>query len=757
MKTKILFFIFLSGIIHLNLFAQYNSTYKRMYQDADDYVYAKNYVEALPLFKQLDSLAPENANIQFYLGICYLHSYEDKSLAIPYLENAIKDVSVDYYGSYKEKSAPVHSFLYLGKAYHYNYEFDKAIDNLNKFIYYLTKEDKDLKEEAERYIQMSYTGKQLIAKPISVKTTNIGDKINTKYAEYSPVLTPDGKNLYFTSRRGTENDAKDYFGLYYENIYHAEYNEKTNTWSEAKALEEINSSFHEATINISYDGQTLYLYKDIDGTGNIYYSEKKGKTWSTPQKMDSPINTKHYENHACVCANGKFLYFVSNRPGGFGGKDIWVAEKDKDGNWANVQNLGPKINTAYDEDAPFLLSDSKTLFFSSQGHETMGGYDIFISERNNEGEWSTPQNIGSPLNTPNDDIFFFPMLDGKKAYYASDQLGGYGEKDIYSVSITSSMEQLAVISGFVIDTTTNAPLEALIRVKDKDNKIIATTRPDKKTGEYSLSLNPGYDYVLEIESVDGEIIRDMLSIPKSSQNELSFNKPFHFFETDISPLIDTISKEIVFGERIGDRYVLENIYFDFNKSNLRDGAKEELNKVVDIMNKYPMITLEFSGHTDSIGSDSYNQKLSEQRVKAVVEYLISQDVDKERLSYVGYGETRPIATNSTDEGRQKNRRIEFRISSVIKSAVAINNYTVETKRKPLYYVIAGSFEMYKNADRYRIELLAQGHENAQIIGQSSVGTFRVAYDVFEDKDTALSKRLEIMEKTEREGLWILTK
>jgi hypothetical protein len=222
-------------------------------------------------------------------------------------------------------------------------------------------------------------------------------------------------------------------------------------------------------------------------------------------------------------------------------------------------------------------------------------------------------------------------------------------------------------------------------------------------------------------------------------------------------LIDTISKEIVFGERIGDRYVLEDIYFDFNKSNLREEAKEELNKVVDIMNKYPMITLEFSGHTDSIGSDNYNQKLSEQRVKSVVDYLISQDIDEERLSYVGYGETRPLASNSTDEGRQKNRRIEFRISSIIKSAVAINNYTIETKRKPLYYIIAGSFEMYKNADRYRIELLAQGHENAQIIGQSSIGTFRVAYDVFEDKETALSKRLEIMEKTEREGLWILTK
>jgi len=745
-------------LISISTYAQFNSEYKKLYQKADDYIYMKNYVDALPLFLKMDSIVPNNANIQFYLGLCYLNSYEDKSKAIPYLIKASNDISIDYYGSYKETSSPVHAFFYLGQAYHQNYEFEKAIESINKFVYYLTYEDKDLQEEADRYLQMCYTGKRLIENPISIKTTNLGGNINSKFPEYSPILTPDGKKIYFTTRRGKENDLKDYTGYYYEDIYFSEWDDETQSWSKAKAIENINTKFHEATINISFDGRTLFLYKDQDGDGNIYYSNLKNDKWSNPVKMKAPVNTESYENHACLNADGTRLYLVSDRPGGFGGKDIWVVEKDKKGKWKNAKNLGPTINTKYNEDSPFILSDNKTLYFSSEGHQTMGGYDIFISERDNDGKWSNPENIGSPLNTPNDDIFFFPLLDGNLAFYASDQMGGEGEKDIYSVSIRSGMEQLAVIHGFVIDTTTNMPLEAIIRVRNSNNEIVATTTPSIETGEYYLSLTPGSDYIMEIESNDGEIIQDTLSISLAEENIFSFNKPFHIKHADFTSLIDTINKQINFGDRIGDRFVLKNIYFDFDKFTLREKSKEELNKVVDLMNRYPMINLEFSGHTDSVGTDQYNQVLSTNRVRSVVDYLISKDVNPERLTYVGYGESQPIATNSTNEGRQMNRRIEFKISGINKTGnTAVNNYTVETTTKPQYYLIAGSFEMYKNADRLRIELLAKGYENAQIVGQSSIGTFRVAYDVFDDKDKARKERLELINKKGIIGVWILTK
>jgi outer membrane protein OmpA-like peptidoglycan-associated protein/tetratricopeptide (TPR) repeat protein len=755
---KKLIFTISAILIFLSTNAQFNSEYKALYQKADDYIYLKNYVDALPLFLEMDSIVPNNANIQFHLGLCYLNSYEDKSIAIPYLTKASNDVSINYYGSYKEASAPVHTFFYLGQAYHQNYQFEKAIENLNKFIYYLTSEDKDLQEEADRYLQMCYTGKQLIENPISIKTTNLGIKINSKFPEYSPVLTPDGKKIYFTTRRGGESDLKDYTGYYYEDIYFSEYDENTQSWNEAKAIENINSNFHEATINISFDGKTLFLYKDQDGDGNIYYSDLKKDKWSDPVKMKAPVNTESYENHACLSADGTRLYLVSDRPGGFGGKDIWVVEKNKKGKWENATNLGPEINTKYNEDAPFILSDNKTLYFSSEGHQTMGGYDIFISEMDDNGKWGNPENIGSPLNTPNDDIFFFPLLDGNLAFYASDQMGGEGEKDLYSVSIRSGMEQLAVIHGFVIDTTTNMPLESIIRVRDMKNDIIATTTPNLETGEYYLSLTPGIDYIMEIESNDGEILYDTLSISMAEENVFSFNKPFHIKYADFTSLIDTINKQIHFGDRIGDRFVLKNIYFDFDKYFLREKSEEELNKVVDLMNKYPMINLEFSGHTDSVGTDQYNQVLSTNRVKSVVDYLISKDVNPDRLTFVGYGESQPIATNSTDEGRQMNRRIEFKISGINKTSNAItNNYTVQTTTKLQFYLIAGSFEMYKNADRLRIELLAKGFKNAQIIGQSSVGTFRVAYDVFDDKEEAREERLRLINQNNIEGIWILTK
>jgi len=381
-------------LIFLSTNAQFNSEYKALYQKADDYIYLKNYVDALPLFLEMDSIVPNNANIQFHLGLCYLNSYEDKSIAIPYLTKASNDVAINYYGSYKETSAPVHTFFYLGQAYHQNYEFEKAIENLNKFIYYLTSEDKDLQEEADRYLQMCYTGKQLIENPISIKTTNLGIKINSKFPEYSPVLTPDGKKIYYTARRGGEGDLKDYTGYYYEDIYSSEYDENTQSWTEAKAIENINSDFHEATINISFDGKTLFLYKDQDGDGNIYYSDLKKDKWSDPVKMKAPVNTDSYENHACLSADGTRLYLVSDRPGGFGGKDIWVVEKNKKGKWENAINLGPEINTKYNEDAPFILSDNKTLYFSSEGHQTMGGYDIFISEMDDNGKWGIQRILG---------------------------------------------------------------------------------------------------------------------------------------------------------------------------------------------------------------------------------------------------------------------------------------------------------------------------------------------------------------------------
>ncbi len=756
--------------------AQFNASFKRLYDVADGYIYGENYIDALPYFKKLDSLAPNNANIQFNLGLCYLKSYTEKSLASKYLELASQNISTDYYGNFNEKSAPVFTYYYLAKAYFYEQKFDLAIENYEKFRYYLTPDDEELIRDVNRQLAVTYNAKNLVANPIQIRTQNLGPIINSKYPDYAPVMAPDQNYFVFTSRReGSVGGKKDDKGKFFEDIYMANCDNKGCDFSGLKPIPgNVNTNGHEASISMSWDGSSLFIYKDDKGDGNIYISKFEDGKWSTTEKLGAEINTKHYENHACLSPDGETLYFVSDRPGGMGGKDIWMSHRIGYNKWGKAVNLGPRINSEYNEDAPVLLSDGKTLYFSSEGHESMGGYDIFYSIFDN-GDWFYPRNIGYPLNTVNDDIFFVPTLDGKEAYYATEMPDGYGDLDIYRIQIVSKFEQIAILSGSVRDTVTNIPIDARIVVFDMaTNEIYTQLETEKTTGNFNTTLKSGHKYKIVVTTQTGVQAVDYYDIPYSGNEDLAFYKPYYFGNV-IAMEPDTILERINVGQRMGDRFVLRNVYFDFDKSTLRPESKAELDRLVSLLNALPDLKIELSGHTDIKGSASYNKKLSEDRAMAVVQYLVGAGIDSKRLTYMGYGFDQPIATNETDEGRQLNRRTEFRIAGSSSSGIILGQYLTDanlnvTNNQPSgnytdvlidykqrFYIIGGSFMFLKNAEKFRDELRAGGYPSAEIVGQNSTGSYRVSYKSFDTKDEALKELDNLKRDTCNDGLWVLQK
>ncbi|HXB12103.1 MAG TPA: hypothetical protein VNZ45_08975, partial [Bacteroidia bacterium] len=367
--------------------------------------------------------------------MCYLSSKRHRVEAIAYFNKAITAVSTNYSGSsYNEKNAPLIAYKFLGDAYHLNYQFDNAIDTYGKYISVMAEKnstDKVLLAETNRKIEMCKTGKILVASPVKVKIEDLGLNVNSIYADYSPVISADQSSLFFTSRRnGSTGGLKDEEGNFLEDIYMT--TKTKGGWSKAANIgAPINTSENEATVGISADGQTILIYKDDNGDGNIYSTSLDGDKWSKPVKLNENINTKYWEPSAFISADGNTLYFTSDRPGGYGGRDLYTSKQTPKNDWGKAVNMGPEINTQYDEDAPFIHPDEKTLYFSSNGHNTMGGFDIFISMLSDDTVWSEPINAGYPINTPDDDIYYVVSPDGLKAYFSSFREKGVGEKDIY--------------------------------------------------------------------------------------------------------------------------------------------------------------------------------------------------------------------------------------------------------------------------------------------------------------------------------------
>ena len=490
-------------------------TYKDYFEEGSFLILENNFSKARENFIKAYELDSSNANIQYIVGFCYLQTDLHKAKAERYLAKSINDVSKNYkIEDYKEKHAAPIAYYYYGQALAINYKFDKAIENFNLFRTYVSAKDKDYLAMVDKEIATAELAKYMVAHPINVQLTNMGDSINSEYPEYSPVLSADERQLIYTTRRpNSTGEMRDEDGRFFEDIVISYKNDK-GKWSKPVSISpNVNSYGHEASINLTPDGQTLIVYKNDpnsknpEGDGNIYYTSFDGKEWSTLKEFGSNVNTPYWESHACLSADESVLFFASDRPGGLGGKDIYRVVKLPNGKWSKALNMGPTINTAEDEDGAFIHPDGKTFIFSSKGHKTMGGYDIMSATLNEDNKFENVQNMGYPINTPDDDVFFVVSPDGKRGYFSSAHAEGFGDEDIYKITIGDPKESfLALFKGQIVAAEGETlPENINIVVTDKyTNEIVGTYRPRLVNGTFSAILPPGREYNFSYQNDAGE-------------------------------------------------------------------------------------------------------------------------------------------------------------------------------------------------------------------------------------------------------------
>lgn len=493
--------------------------FKEVYPIAAKHLDNGQYQQALQKFLGLHKLSPRNANINYKIGMAYLGINGQKEKAVPYMESAAASTSDKYKDGYKETDAPLDALYYLGRAYHLNLEFDKAITAYKQYISKGNLWDEEEKAHVKRLVQNCQNAKLIVESPMSATLESLGGKLNSEFDEYAAVTDSAETMLIFTSRRpGSTGGRLDLDGNYFEDIY-ISLKDSSGTWGAPASIgAQINTDGHDASISLSVDGTELYLYRDDAGDGNIYMSKRSGNQWSEAVQLNANINSPFRETHASVAADGQTLYFTSDRSG-YGGMDIFISRRLPSGEWGVAENVGSRINSKYDEEAPFLHPDGKTLFFSSKGHNSMGGYDIFFSIMQEDGKWSSPFNLGFPINTPDDDYFFVMTTDGKRAYYSSTTVDGLGGKDIFVLSLDTDREApITVYKGAIVeDASGNRPKDVSINVYDlSTSELVGTYRPRADNGKFVFILQPGKSYDVVYESSGYEVVRDTLHVPKET-------------------------------------------------------------------------------------------------------------------------------------------------------------------------------------------------------------------------------------------------
>ena len=617
-----------------------------------------------------------------------------------HLETIKKDLAVKYFLRIANQD-PDYRFdlnFWIGQSLQYGLEFDKALKYYTQYRQKLISKpnyqgkDKVELKEVERKIKECENGIEFVANPKNFSIVNIGREINSEFDDYGPVLNESESELVFTTRRRddnlNENVAED--NKPWEDIFTT--TKSGGKWARAKNIGSIiNTKFNDSNLALSADGKTLYIYKD-DGNGDIYVSERLADgTWGVPDALPGIINSSYREASVSVTENGDILYFASERPGGLGGSDIYVCTKDSKGEWSKVKNLGSSINTELDEDGPFIDYDGKSLYFSSRGRKGMGGYDIYKSTLINldRNEWSEPENLGFPINTPDDDVYFVNSKDGKRAYYASIRDDGMGYTDIYMITTPDEVKkeepkkeepvvepikeepkkeelkkeepkkeepkkeepkkvQLQPFKYLVkvVDAESKVPLDARVKLQGlKDNVAVGFSPVGNGTYEFSIKEKSAKDYRLSVEK-EGYIFQNQ-SIRIEGASE----------QVKTKTLIVELRKL-----KVGVSSVLRNIYFDFAKATFLQESYNELNKLETMLKQNTGMQVEISGHTDSVGPAEYNKQLSQRRANAVKNFLTSKGIDARRIKAVGYGEDKPIASNDDNaDGREINRRVEFKV------------------------------------------------------------------------------------------------
>ncbi len=533
------------------------------------------------------------------------------------------------------------AYQWLGKKAQEREDYQAAAGYWQKVLDILGgQKSNNLSKLAERQLESARFALKALENPLDIHTEVLSDTVNRLQLQFFPVLTADREKLIFTALDRGGN----------EDIFIATW--EKGSWSVPVSISDnINTSGNEGTCTVSADGHTLVFTacnrNDGLGSCDLYISYLKNGIWSRPENISEPVNSRHWESQPSLSADGSVLYFASDRPGGAGKSDVWKSVKNEKGEWGEPVNLGAGINTPDDENAPFIHANGTTLFYASKGLPGMGGFDIFMADVA-EGVSGKPVNLGYPINNNADQVGLFITADGKTAYYTEDRSEpGKGRfSRLYHFEIPDKLQKLFVssryVKGRVLDSETHTPVKARIKLYDLvTRQLVSGFTSDESTGEFLAVVNKDSHYALYVES-SGYLFKSM-----------SF---------DITDKDAAVRKDILVEKAKKDKAeVLTNVYFETGDFNLSEKSKLELDKLVTFLNENRNLSIEVSGHTDDVGSDDDNLKLSEKRAESVVGYLADKGISSARLQHKGYGESRPRVPNSSEENRSINRRIEWRI------------------------------------------------------------------------------------------------
>ena len=623
------------------------------------------YSQAVFYYQKAQSFNPNNAELNYKIGSCMLFT-NNKENAFSYLKKAAS-LSNDF---------PNDFLFYKGMCLQLDGEFGKAIEQFELFRNSAKKKELELFEMlAKKYIKECNSSVDVLSQTHRIWVDNLS--LNTEYDDWSPCLSADGDLLLFTSNRPNENLAND-IGTYDQDIYYS--NKKNRKFTSIFPLSELNSISDDVSGGLSYDGQRLLIFKEEDGNTDVYESELNGKYWGeVNRKMGKKYrggNTDKNETFASFDPPDIKVYYITDG-GHSGNKNIYFSGvMNRERNiWGKGQSAGV-VNTKFQEGSVYIHPDGKTMYFSSKGHNTLGGYDIFVSYVDDLGHWGKPINLGYPINTPYDDLFYSATASGRYAFIASNRAGGKGGLDIYKVTywgadkpmtadfedqlmasiaspvsdnsvaepITVEEKSLTVFKGKILDAITKNSIAADIEITiNSTGEVYTILKSNSSTGKFLLSLPAGKNYGISVAAEGYLFHSENFDLPKGDG--------FNLVNKDIE------LKNI----KVGSNIALRNVFFNSGKWDIKSDSYAELDRLVALLSDIPSLKIEISGHTDNVGSVSFNELLSQRRADAVVNYLAGKGVDKKRLSAKGYGQSKPVDSNNTAEGRALNRRTEFEI------------------------------------------------------------------------------------------------
>ena len=622
---KLFLILLITNSFYLITLAQQQVAQKAMaaFFKAKDFGSRTQWEEGIVELQKAIKIQPDYTQAKELLGEYFfaLKKYDD---AIAILESSAND-----------KDFSARSVFLLSEIFLKNNNGEKAKLYAEKYI---ARKDKvpNAAAKASQTILNANFAIEAKKNPVPFNPKNLGASINTKANEYFPYLTPDGKVFTFTRMDGRQED------LFYAN-------RNDTVFSNAMSYgNNVNTDDNEGASAMDAQGNFLFVTacNRMDGYGScdIYYSVKQNNIWTAPQGIGKPVNTGAWEAQPSFSSDGSALYFASNRPGGFGGRDIWVSYLDTNMKLSEPKNLGPNINTKYDDQCPFIHADNQTLYFTSNGWPGMGNGDIYISRKTDTG-WTKAVNIGYPINTENDDNGMTVSYDGKTAFLSSSRAGGFGGLDLYSFELPENMQpkKTTYIKAVVKDAKSKQLLNASYSIIDLDTKK-EVYKGNTSNGKFFVSIELNKNDALQIQK-EGYLFYSQNINLKETTTE---TKPY-----EIEVLLEPIAAN--------SKITLNNVFFDFDKNELKQESFVELDKLADLLKKNPTVKIEISGHTDNKGDKKYNLALSQKRAESVVNYLVQKGIAAARLVAKGYGDTMPIAPNDTEENKAKNRRTEVKV------------------------------------------------------------------------------------------------